>query len=295
MANMLNSFFTESVEDLLVNNINCQLKHTSQLNIKNQTNTMFWLPITEMEIESVVKSLKGKYSAGFDEIPEFLTKRCLHYIKKPLVHIFNASLNSGVFPEKMKIAKIRPLYKKRERQEVCNYRPISILPVFSKILERLVYNRMVSSVTKYNILTEVQNGFRKNKSTETASQTFIENIQEAMDRRVGCRYSRTPTLRCNKCLSLTVKNVAEECRFAGPKKGRFAAGVFLTAARWLRAVDAGGSPYGGGETGEAGAGAGVRKRAWLSGPEKGRFSTRSVSAGSQLTVARRGVGRQRPV
>jgi hypothetical protein len=80
-----------------------------------------------------------------------------------------------------------------------------------------------------------------------------------------------------------------------PKRGRFAAGVFLTAARWLRAVDAGESPYGSGETGEAVAGTGVRKRAWFSGPEKVRFSTRSVSAGSQLTVARRGVGRQRPV
>jgi hypothetical protein len=82
-------------------------------------NTMFWLPITEMEIESVVESLKGKRSAGFDEVPEFLVKRCIHYIKKPLVHIFNVSLNSGVFPEKMKIAKIRPLYKKgKDRKRV---------------------------------------------------------------------------------------------------------------------------------------------------------------------------------
>jgi hypothetical protein len=84
----------------------------------------------------------------------------------------------------MKTAKIRPLYKKRERQKLCNYRPISILPVFSKILERLVYNRMISFVTKYNILTEVQNGFRKNKSTETASQTFTEKMREAMHRRL---------------------------------------------------------------------------------------------------------------
>ena len=84
----------------------------------------------------------------------------------------------------MKIAKVRPLYKKGERHEVSNYRPIAVLPVFSKILEKLVYNRLISFVTKYAILTEVQNGFRKNKSTETASQTFIESIQEAMDRRL---------------------------------------------------------------------------------------------------------------
>jgi hypothetical protein len=138
-----------------------------------------------METKRVVKSLRGNPSAGFHEILEYLAKRCLHY-KKPLVHIFNASLKSGVFPENMKIAKIRPLYKKGERQEVCNYRPISILPVFffSKILERLVYNRKISFVTKYNVLTEVQNGFRKTKLAETASQTFTENIKEAMDRRL---------------------------------------------------------------------------------------------------------------
>jgi hypothetical protein len=88
----------------------------------------------------------------------------------------------------MKIAKVRPLYKKGDRHEVCNYRPISNLLVFffffSKILEKLVYNRLISFITKHTILTDVQNGFRKNKSTETATQTFTEIIQEAMDRRL---------------------------------------------------------------------------------------------------------------
>ncbi|PNF20311.1 hypothetical protein B7P43_G13693 [Cryptotermes secundus] len=183
IADMLNSFFIESTEDLLANNINHSPVQTSQQRIQYQTNTMFWLPITEIEIERVIKSLRGKPSAGFDEIPEYLAKRCSQYIKKPLVHIFNASLKSGVFPDKMKIAKVRPLYKKGERHEVCNYRPIAVLSVFSKILEKLVYNRLISFVTKYAILTELQNGFRKNKSTETPSQTFIESIQEAMGRR----------------------------------------------------------------------------------------------------------------
>ncbi|PNF17939.1 hypothetical protein B7P43_G18419 [Cryptotermes secundus] len=167
IADMLNSFFIESIEDLLANNINHSPVQTSQQRIQYQMNTVFWLPITEIEIERVMKSLRG--FAGFDEIPEYLAKRCSQYIKKPLVHIFNASLKSGVFPDKMKIAKVRPLYKKGERHEVCNYRPIAVLSVFSKILEKLVYNRLISFVTKYAILTEVQNGFRKNKSTETAS------------------------------------------------------------------------------------------------------------------------------
>jgi hypothetical protein len=91
---------------------------------------MFWLPVTEMEIERIIKSLRGKPSAGIDEVQELIFKKSLQFLKKPLLSIFNASLESGVFPENMKIAKIRPLYKKGERHEVCNCRPISILPVF---------------------------------------------------------------------------------------------------------------------------------------------------------------------
>jgi hypothetical protein len=76
----------------------------------------------------------------------------------------------------MKIAKVRPLFKKGARQDVQNYRSISILPVFSKILEKLM--------NKYNTLLEVQNEFRKIKSTETASHTFIESMQKAMDQQL---------------------------------------------------------------------------------------------------------------
>jgi hypothetical protein len=130
---------------------------------------MLWFPVTEMEIERVIKTLKGNSSAGIDEVPQLIVKKSSQFVKKPLAHIFNASLASGVFPEKMKIAKIRPLYKKGGKMEVGNYRPISILPAFSKIFEKLVYDRMISFISKYNIMTEVQNGFRKSKSTETAS------------------------------------------------------------------------------------------------------------------------------
>jgi hypothetical protein len=130
---MLTSFFfIESVDDLLGNNVNYSLTQTAQQRIKYQMNTMFWPLITELEMESEIRSLRRKPSAGFDEIPEYLAKGCSHYIKKPLVHVFNASLKSGVFPDKMKIAKVKLLYKEGEKQEVCMYRPISVLSVFSK-------------------------------------------------------------------------------------------------------------------------------------------------------------------
>ena len=98
--------------------------------------------------------------------------------------IFNVSINQGIFPDLMKITKIRPIFKKDNGYDSSNYRPISILSVFSKFLEKLIYNRLILFINKHNILTDAQHGFRDNNSTETASQIFIENISESMDKQL---------------------------------------------------------------------------------------------------------------
>jgi hypothetical protein len=100
---------------------------------------------------------------------------------------------------------------------------------------------------------------------------------------VGCRYSRTPTLYCNKCSSVLMS--PKSASLLAPKRAVFGAGVFFAAARWLRAEGAGESPYGRGETGEAGAGTDVLEECLVQWPLKGaflvaEFSTRSVSAAS---------------
>ena len=118
---------------------------------------------------------------GYDEIPEVLVKRCSEYIAKPLTHIFNLSVKCGIFPAVMKIAKITPLFKKGDKQDIQNYRPIAVLSVFSKILEKIMYNRLLYYLKKFKILTDEQNRFRDNKSTTTACHTFIEQVQQALD------------------------------------------------------------------------------------------------------------------
>jgi len=101
-----------------------------------------------------------------------------------LAHIYNLPLNSGVFPDIRKTAKVKPLHKKREKCDMKNYRRISIIPVFSKLLERLMYNRIISFLYEKKILSEAQNGFRKGKSINTAVQSFFGRIQNALDKRV---------------------------------------------------------------------------------------------------------------
>ena len=108
-------------------------------------------------------------------------KQCAVSIKGPLTHIYNMSISSGTFPELFKVARVKPLYKKGNIYGNQNYRPISILPVFSKILKKIMYSRLLTFLDTHNIITEVQNGFRDQKSTTTAIQSFIEKIREALD------------------------------------------------------------------------------------------------------------------
>ena len=68
--------------------------------------------VSEDEVLNLCKNLKGKATAGYDDIPENLVKYCIHLIKKPLAHIYNISLNSGVFPDEWKVVKVKPLFKK---------------------------------------------------------------------------------------------------------------------------------------------------------------------------------------
>ena len=110
------------------------------------------------EILSIIKNLK-EGSSGWDGIsPSIVKSTCAAFIE-PLTHIFNLSISQGIFPNDLKIARVIPLFKSGNSMSLSNYRPVSVLPVFSKILERLMYNRLLSFVNKYKILYMYQFGF----------------------------------------------------------------------------------------------------------------------------------------
>ena len=93
--------------------------------------------------------------------------------------MFNLSLACGEFISDFKTAKVAPIHKKGSVTNVCNYRPISLLCSMSKILEKLIYNRVVLFLKKQNFFYKYQFGFRKNHSTTHATSLLIENIAEA--------------------------------------------------------------------------------------------------------------------
>ena len=109
-----------------------------QFTIKESVKSIFFVPVTETEIEKVAKGFKNKQSAGIDEIPDYVVEKCIQFLKGPLANIYNASLEQGIFPDKLKLAKIIPIYKKGDTRNIKNYRPIALLSIFSKPLEKLV-------------------------------------------------------------------------------------------------------------------------------------------------------------
>lgn len=106
---------------------------------ESNCNSLFLHPIIERELIETVKQIPAKLSCGFDDIPMKVIKSVINSISLPLTTIFNKSLSNGVFPDFMKIAKMCPIHKSGDTMDINNYRPISLLPSFSKILEKLVH------------------------------------------------------------------------------------------------------------------------------------------------------------
>jgi hypothetical protein len=103
------------------------------------------------------------------------------FIISPLCYIINKSLSTGVFPISLKYSIITPVYKKGDRNDVSNFRPISLLPSFSKIFERIIYKRLMNHLITNNILSNSQFGYRKNISTISATYKLTNDILMALN------------------------------------------------------------------------------------------------------------------
>ena len=133
---MFNRYFT-NIGPQLAATISTDEDHQFHEFLPENTNTSLFLrPTNEDEILKITKSLKPSKSRGYDEISVFFLKKIIFYIVSPLTHIFNKSLISGIFPNALKLAKIIPIFKKDDPSQLKNYRPISLLPAISKILEK---------------------------------------------------------------------------------------------------------------------------------------------------------------
>ena len=138
-------------------------------------------PITLNELKKAFCSLKTNRSAGYDDISYNVVKNCfgeLCDLCDPLLHIFNLSYSSGIFPDSLKIGKVTPKYKAGNSSDLDNYRPISVLLCFSKILERIIYNIVYTYLQKNKILYCKQFGFQAGHFTDHAIIQLLNQIYE---------------------------------------------------------------------------------------------------------------------
>ncbi len=180
IANEFNHFFA-NIGPSLANKIQHQGKDFSMYLNNSCASTCFFKPTDVNEIEKIIGKLGNNKSPGYDLIKSNVVKLVAHQISYPLKLIFNMSLNSGIVPDALKIAKVVPIYKKDSPETFSNYRPVSVLPCFSKILERIVHERCYNFLSVNNILYKRQYGFRHMHSTYMAVLDFIKDINSAID------------------------------------------------------------------------------------------------------------------
>ena len=184
-ANAFNDFFVESGKKV-VQNSNHTTSNYKQFLCKRNTQNLILSPTNEIEVTKIVQSLKSKNSAGLDNISNKLLKDIIYSVRKPMTIVFNMSIAQSIVPDNMKIAKVTPLHKNGSIYDCNNYRPISLLAVISKVLEKIIYVRTVRFLNKHNILQDTQFGFRKNYSTSDATMKFVGDVLEGLDKNFTC-------------------------------------------------------------------------------------------------------------
>ena len=186
IANVFNKFFV-NVSHNITKNIPRSKKSPVDFMGSRIGSSFFTAPSIPLEISDIISLLKSGKSLGRNSIPMKILKLLSPLISSPLSQIVNESFQSGIFPDKMKLAKVIPLFKKGCRLAASNYRPISLLSIFSKIIEKVMYKRLYKFLEKHEILYTLQFGFRASHSIDHALVSLTEAIKNSLDnRKFGC-------------------------------------------------------------------------------------------------------------
>ncbi|XP_057305372.1 uncharacterized protein LOC130642299 [Hydractinia symbiolongicarpus] len=149
-------------------------------NLKTST-TFEFTEVTVNEVFVHLKKLKRSKACGSDDLPPGMLKESAKHLAKPLCHVINASLRSGIMPSDFKLGQVTPIHKSGRKDDMDNYRPITVLPVCLKILEKCIHNQLCKFLEQNKLLSETQFGFRKKRNTELAATLFLDTIRRNID------------------------------------------------------------------------------------------------------------------
>ncbi len=141
------------------------------------------LNITPEGVGKLLNNINVSKSSGPDNIPNRILKLCSRELAPAVAHLFNLSFQTGQLPSDWKNAKISPIFKKGNRHEASNYRPVSLTSVLCKTLEHIICSHVRSHLDRHNILTPLQHGFRKRHSCESQLAITMNDITQMYDRK----------------------------------------------------------------------------------------------------------------
>jgi len=176
-----NKFFTTVATKILSNNTTPTQQDPLQFMPPANIHSMFLSPVSESDVRNCILGLKPKSAEDAHGLSVKLIKININSLVKPLTHLVNLSFASGVFPTELKLTKVVPIHKSGNENDPGNYRPIAITPVFSKIFEKLVAKQLLFFLSKNNIITDDQFGFREGCSTTDAIFRVISSILETFE------------------------------------------------------------------------------------------------------------------
>ena len=142
--------------------------------------SIFLRPVTLAELETTVKSMKNS-AAGSDFFSVRILRSVFSIISGHLLYLINSCFKSGVYPDCLKSAHVVPLFKSGDKNDMNNYRPISMLPIISRLFEKLIYVRMVDFLNKNSYFHPTQFGFRHGMSTEQALLFLTTFVNDSLD------------------------------------------------------------------------------------------------------------------
>ena len=182
IANTFNNYFT-SVASNILNERKYEGNKSYKDYLKNPLpNSFVMFPCNEDEIILLINQFKQNKSTGPNSIPSNILQLLAQDISKPLSMIFNLSFETGMYPDKLKISKVTPIFKKGSRLVASNYRPISLLSNINKLLEKLMHSRLTKYLEDYECFYDLQFGFRNKHSTNHALIKITESIRTALDK-----------------------------------------------------------------------------------------------------------------
>ena len=186
IANTFNDFFVNVAGNVAKGIPRTRKSPMDYLGTRNE-HSFFMTPVIPMEVSDTISLLNTGKSIGPNSIPTKLLKILSLHICSPLSDIINDSFQSGTFPEKLQLAKVILLFKKGCPLTASNYRPISLLSVFSKIIEKVMYKRLYDFLELHTILYNFQFGVRASHSINHALISLTEMIKNTLDnKRFGC-------------------------------------------------------------------------------------------------------------